>query len=204
MRWWKMVLMPVLALGALSGCTVGEGGDTGFGGTTWGGPYGTTSTGGSGSSSGGADGSEEGGFTPDPVACTPKPCTVPEDCCEGSQPGIPSACDGPLEAGEERSYPNRWSCISDVCVNDGCANDSDCVLPDLSCVQVGGVGTCVPVCNDDDDCTLIDDVDGDDLVHGIPFSECIGLADAGSVDDGLEFCVQPLPPPGGGDSGSSG
>ncbi|MBV1857269.1 MAG: hypothetical protein KUG77_02580 [Nannocystaceae bacterium] len=68
MRWWKTVLVPALALGALSGCTVGEGGDTGFGGTTWGGPYGTTSTG--GSSSGGADGSEEGGFTLDPVACT--------------------------------------------------------------------------------------------------------------------------------------
>ncbi|MBV1857268.1 MAG: hypothetical protein KUG77_02575 [Nannocystaceae bacterium] len=84
-------------------------------------------------------------------------------------------------------------------MNDGCANDGDCVLPDLSCVQVGGVGTCVPVCDDDDDCTLIDDVDGDDLVHGIPFSECIG-----SADDGSEFCMQPLPGPGGGDSGSSG
>jgi hypothetical protein len=89
--------------------------------------------------------------------------------------------------------------VSGFCVNDGCENDGDCVLPDLACVQVGGVGTCVAVCDDDDDCTLTDDVDGDDLVHGLPFSECIG-----SADDGSEFCLQPLPASGGGDSGTSG
>ncbi len=193
----KILLVPVVALAFWSGCTVGEGEDTSFGGTTYSGPYGTTGTGGSGSSSGGGDGSEEGGFTPDAVACMPKLCTVPEDCCEGNQPDIPSACGGPLPP-SEWSYPNRWSCVSNVCVNGGCANDGECGIPDLSCVQVGGVGTCVPVCDDDDDCTLIEDVDEDDRVHHMPFSECIG-----SADDGSAFCLQPLPPPGGGDSGSS-
>ncbi len=171
----------IAALLSLSGCPNEVGGPFstfGVGGTS------PTTTGGGTSTTSGAtsaDGGSEDGF--DAEECAPKYCdNDPADCCEGVQPNLPTACPSSV-------YPNNWSCVSNECVNAGCANNADCVVPDLSCLQIASVGACVPVCDDDLDCTELDDADDDGLAHALPGTTCSGVADVG----GTEYCVQPLP-----------
>ncbi len=176
----------------LVGCEVGAGGTTGFGDGS--GTGGTPTTGAT-TGEGGSGPGDGPGYTPDPQACEPKMCTVQtvaEDCCEGSQPGLPSAC-------PSANYPNNWSCVNGACVHGGCSNDADCVIPGFECVDLGGVSQCVAVCSipsggtggdceDCDDCDDPEDADTDGVAHFLPGTECIGVA-AG----GVMYCSQPLP-----------
>lgn len=184
------VLSFAFILITLSACEVGSGGSTSFGDGggdgTWTTSTITDSTSGSDTGGSGETG-DDPGYTPDPEVCEATPCSTPDDCCQGYQPGLPSAC-------PSAGYPDNWTCENQMCVHGGCSSDVDCVFSGFECINLGTVSQCVAPCSvpsgidDLDDCDDRQDEDSDGLAHYIPGTECIGVA-AG----GVRYCAQPFP-----------
>lgn len=114
---------------------------------------GDTSTG--GDSSSGAESSSSSGALPaessstgpdlawppdDGITECMRTCEGPFDCCPAGSEG---SCPG--------AYPYNIDCIEGLCVPGRCESDDECPAadPPLSCRPVGGLPTCVTLCDDD-------------------------------------------------------
>lgn len=137
--------------GAGPGSYSGSGGDTGEPNDSGASTAATTSPG----SATSAD--TTGGFTPDPVACEPRGCVAPVDCCVDVPQGL--TCPG--------DYPLNWECTpSGTCEVGDCVSNYECshFFTGLECMNIGGRARCVAPCSDLSPC---------DGAANMPGTECI-------------------------------
>lgn len=166
-----LLLCALAGVAGLAACGDDGGGGTGSASASGTGG-GSTSTGATTSSGGSSSTGDT--YQPDPVPCeAPSGCQEDENCCPEPQPYM-AGLGAPMCPG---AYPFNWSCNQETgqCEHGGCSQDEDCVVYGLTCEDVGGIGRCVQLCQNDNDC----------LIAGDPGTKCIG-----STDDLGNYCVE--------------